>query len=670
MKSSKNKFTGLVYVISENYELLYLNQAMKELFPLNHAGCKCYEFFMNKNEACRACPVRTGRQRFYFNQVINNWLKIDAANIDWPGDDGDAYIFKVDRISNKYAIEYFLSLYDTSGHYLELNLDRNECLVFYSNNELGEGKLGNRHEANFSAFVKTLADKHVHPRDKESFLEFWDVNTMAQRLKESWQEGILINEFIEKDRDGNWQVVLHLIIDIPRAEGDEHIVRCFNKVQPTEDAMFDRQILLNNAISKMGLDNLTGLARESAFFKKAEKFLADKDDGPYCIIAIDIPNFWIFNKQNSHEVGDRLLIEISNVLKNFQLNINAVAGYFGNDDFAIVLPMKRYLIEQLYAKLNACLIHYEQSIPFTIKLSGYTLNDPDISMSVAYDYALNAYDVVGQFHNKSIKWYNPQINFVEKNYEITKEAMDALKRNEFVFYLQAQVDNKTGKVVGAESLVRWVTPKHGVVCPADFIPVLEHTGLVSEVDLFVWTETIKWMGKRLKEEKKVVPISINISRIDIVNLNVIDILLSLTDRYQVPHGMLKLEITETSFMDDRQNIRHIFDQLRKYGFKVMLDDFGSGLSSLCTLDNINVDFLKLDMELVRFRERNFDRKVSIVASIVEMSKSLKLPLVAEGIETEEQLCILKGMGVEYGQGLLFYRALPVEEFEKVLDAQK
>ena len=669
MEKKKNKFAGLVYVIDENYNLIYMNEAMRNLFPSINCDKKCYEALAGDSKACRACPLRTGRQRFYYNKKIDNWLRIDAADIEWPSVEEDTYIFKVDYVSNKYAVEYFLSLYDTSGHYIELNIDKNECMVFYSGDN-SETKVENRHEKNFSEFIQNLSLKYVHPLDREDFLEFWDIGNLSTRLKESWQEGMVINEFIEKDRDGEWQVVLHLIVDVPRAKCDDHIVRCFSKIQPKDSGAFDRKQLLNNAVIKMGLDNLTGLPREKSFFEKADKFLDDKKEEEYCIVAIDIPNFWIFNKQNSHEVGDQLLIEIANVLKQFQLNVGAVVGYFGNDDFAIILPLKRYIIEKLYNQLNSCLSHYPQANPFNIKLSGYTLDDRNVSVNMAYDYALNAYGMVEGMDPNSIKWYNPEINFVENNYCISKNAMEALKNNEFIFYLQAQVDMETREIRGAESLVRWISKERGMISPAEFIPTLERTGLVTEVDLFVWKETIKWMGERIKANKPIVPISINVSRIDCANLNVVKTLIELCDEYKVPHHLVKPEITETAFVDEKFNIREIFDRLRKEGFKVMLDDFGSGLSSLSTLDNINVDFLKLDMELVRFRETNFEKKVSIVASIVDMSNNLELPLVAEGIENEKQFKILHAMGVEYGQGLLFYPALPVEEFERLLDEKR
>lgn len=670
MNEDKNKqFDGLIYVTNKNYEVIYINKAMRKLFPDFKLGEKCYEAFAGCEKLCRECPLRTGRQRFYYNQKIEHWLKIDVANIEWPGCEEECYIFKLDHVTNKYAIEYFLSLYDVNGHYIELNIDKNECFVLYGSEEFADKEIKSTKVDDFRSFAKELAEKHVHALDRKDFLAFWDLDTLEDRLNNSWQKGILINEFIEKDREGCWQVVLQLIIDLPRFEDDDHIVRCFSKVQ-RGNVEFDNYRLLTNAISKMGLDNLTGLARDQVFFDKAKAFIDMQDDGPYCMIAIDIPNFWIFNKQNSHDIGDHLLMEIANVLKDFQLNNNAIAGYFGSDDFAIVMPTKQDYVVKLFNDLNACLAHYEQNIPFTIKMSGYTIDNLDISMNVAYDYAVNAYGSFGQFGNASIKWYNPGINYVEKNYQITKESMDALKKNEFIFYLQAQFDIKTGKISGAESLVRWNSPENGIIGPGIFIPVLEHNGLVSEIDRYVWEETIKWMGQRLKSGKKLVPISVNVSRIDVFNLDVISIFEALVKEYQVPRNLIKLEITESAFVADEKSVRITFDKLRKLGYKIMLDDFGSGLSSLCTLDNINVDFLKLDMELVRFRETNFEKKVSIVDSIVKMSKSLKLPLVAEGIETNEQLRILDDMGVEYGQGLLFAKALPVEEFENLLDEEK
>lgn len=267
-----------------------------------------------------------------------------------------------------------------------------------------------------------------------------------------------------------------------------------------------------------------------------------------------------------------------------------------------------------------------------------------------------------------------QTHFEEKKEEDKKENLALLAdieqgifNDEFTFYLQPQCNSENHSIIGMEALVRWVKPDGSIVPPDEFIPVLEKTGLIIALDMKVWEKVCRVLGGWVKAKHNVVPISINVSIADIQAIDVAEFLLALCDRFQVPHKLLRVEITESMMAQNLDELVVLTSRLQELGFKVLMDDFGSGYSSLNMLKDTNVDVIKLDMKLIELNNDNFEKGRSIVESVVSMAHQIGLPVVAEGVENQEQLRMLQSLDCIYTQGFKFYKPMPIENAEVLLE---
>lgn len=255
---------------------------------------------------------------------------------------------------------------------------------------------------------------------------------------------------------------------------------------------------------------------------------------------------------------------------------------------------------------------------------------------------------------------------LKKQRQLLSELEHALKNHEFCFFLQPKCNSMTRAIVGMEALVRWNHPTRGCVPPSEFMPLLESTGLVTQLDQYIWESVCKTLHKWQESGSNLVPVSVNVSVVDIVNLDVPQIFSSLVEKYQLEPKLLLAEITETMLAENASLVENTIQGLHRKGFSVMMDDFGSGYSSLNMLKDTNVDAIKLDMKLIDMNQQNRSKGVQIVESVVDMAHRLNLPIIAEGVETPEQVSMLQAADCLYTQGYYFYKPMPVENAEALL----
>ena len=255
--------------------------------------------------------------------------------------------------------------------------------------------------------------------------------------------------------------------------------------------------------------------------------------------------------------------------------------------------------------------------------------------------------------------------YIDKT-ELLSMIDSALQRKEFVVYYQPVVDAGTGKTVSAEALVRWIHPQRGIISPGVFIPALEESGRISQLDLYVAKEVLEFQTKRLQAGKVVVPVSVNLSWMDFYDTSMVEWLRREMDREIFPEGIFRYEITETSYAAVAETQKSVLQELRERGIQLLLDDFGSGYSSFSTMRNYDFDILKLDMGFVRQIEESAKTR-SIIHSIIDMSHHMNVKVIAEGAETERQVQFLREHGCDYIQGYYFYKPLSQNDFEKVLN---
>lgn len=240
-----------------------------------------------------------------------------------------------------------------------------------------------------------------------------------------------------------------------------------------------------------------------------------------------------------------------------------------------------------------------------------------------------------------------------------------IKSNEFQMYLQPQYSISKNCIVGAEALVRW-KHKDTFVSPAEFIPVFEKRNLVHRIDKFIWETAFRYQAERQKKDLELVPISINMSRKDFKYVDVYKLLVELSEKYGVSSDYIHIEITESAFVDDKETIFSSVKALKQYGFKILIDDFGSGYSALNILKDIEADVVKLDMKFFDLNTENSTRAREIIGAVIKMTQQLGMDIIAEGVENSEQLDILKKFGCDAVQGYFFYRPMCVSDFDLLM----
>lgn len=414
------------------------------------------------------------------------------------------------------------------------------------------------------------------------------------------------------------------------------------------------------------LDSLTGLYYHHSFFRKADEKLSELENDTYCLVATDIEHFRLFNKIYGREAGDKLLIHIAECVKNVQDRYDGIAGYMGGDNFAILMPNDSVRLRRLYRDIVRG-VQRINTVGFLPSLGVYGISDTTMSAVVMYDRATIALsNNIGNQTERIYVYNDSMVEAMEEELGILTEVQKGLKYDEFTFFVQPQCDIFTDKIVGAEALVRWQHRTKGMIPPGIFIPVLEKNGFIADLDKLVWKKVCEWLRQWMDRGYQPVPISINVSRIDIFSMDVPAYLEGLLKTYRLEPSNLKVEITESAYAENDDKIVDTVKRLQELGLLVMMDDFGSGYSSLNMLKSVSVDVIKIDMKFLDFDGQEDGKAISILETVVNMSKQMGLPIVVEGVETKMQEEFLRGMGCHYTQGYYYYKPLPIAEFEKLV----
>lgn len=419
------------------------------------------------------------------------------------------------------------------------------------------------------------------------------------------------------------------------------------------------------------LNPLTGLYYNHAFFKKADNYLKGVKPRMYCFVAIDIEHFRLFNKLYGREAGDELLIYIAECLKRIQKEHGGIAGYLGGDNFCLLMPDEFGLVRELKYDIIRGVNQWSNTVGFLPAIGVYSIEDVTVPAMVMYDRATIALAHVAGNYAKRIRRYDAGMEEkLEEEISLLTDIRAAIANEEFTFYVQPQCDITTGKIVGAESLVRWNHRTKGLIPPGVFVPMLEKTGFIAELDRYVWQKVCKWLKSWIDRGYTPVPISINVSRLDIFSMDVPVYLTELVEKYELSPRLIKVEITESAYSESNDKIIKAVRDLRIAGFLVMMDDFGSGYSSLNMLKDVSVDVLKLDMRFLDIREKEEEKGINIIESVVNMARMMGLPIIVEGVETEKQEKILLNLGCRYSQGYYYYRPLSIPQFEELLSDER
>lgn len=429
-------------------------------------------------------------------------------------------------------------------------------------------------------------------------------------------------------------------------------------------------LLIGRIVAHFAQNPVTGLPTRDCFFKTAKDVLKAHPETDYCMAAIDIDHFKLFNEWYGEEVGNKFLHNISRCLLKVAQTQKSAVGHLGSDDFAILLPYSPENIQTLQSEITDLLQLYGETSGFLPAFGIYMINDPSIPVSTMYDRALIALSSVKGSFNNRVGWYDNRMKQdMEDQQKLLTEIRYALLNDEFTFYAQPKCNVLTGKIVGLESLVRWIHPTRGVVTPNEFVPMLEHNGFITNLDIYIWDKVCSCLRELIDDGYQALPISVNISRVDIYALNVVEHFQKLIKKYNLPPRLIEIEITESAYAEEFDIITRTVDSLRQAGFTVLMDDFGSGYSSLNMLKDVNVDVLKIDIKFLDINENSPDRGIGILEAIGKMARLMNLRMIAEGVETQKQVDFLTSIGCLYTQGYYFYRPLPIDEIKKLLSSK-
>ena len=414
-------------------------------------------------------------------------------------------------------------------------------------------------------------------------------------------------------------------------------------------------------------DALTAIARKDAFLQQLQQFLTAHKTEKWCVAAIDIENFKLYNELYGTEQGNALLTSIASHLLDYSKKSGTPVGYWGNDDFFLCLPDDKTQQQEIISALQTCVNPNRQDVTFFLAFGLCPVSEhPDADVQTLCNYAqiagMNPSPAAG-----SIRRFVPSMmDQLKAQQQMLTELERALANHEFCFFLQPKCNSMTRAIVGMEALVRWNHPTRGCVQPSEFMPLLESTGLVTQLDQYIWESVCQTLQKWQESGSNLVPVSVNVSVVDIVNLDVPQIFSDLVEKYQLEPKLLLAEITETMLAENSTVVENTIQGLHRKGFSVMMDDFGSGYSSLNMLKDTNVDAIKLDMKLIDMNQKNRSKGVQIVESVVNMAHRLNLPIIAEGVETPEQVSMLQAADCLYTQGYYFFKPMPVENAEQLL----
>ena len=424
-------------------------------------------------------------------------------------------------------------------------------------------------------------------------------------------------------------------------------------------------ISMNKTTKVIYTDMVTGGNNWLYFVKKGNQLLKKKSAASdYAVIYFKMRKYRSFCTCFGVREGEVLIERLYTALKKY-VNRNEVMAYKQNSEFGLLLAYTNE--QQLCARIEGMFSALDAVLP-RMKLyfvaGVYKVQRQDRDIEQLFNHAVLACDMLGEEAENRIVFFDVEMNKRRLWERKVEDDMDAaLARHEFQVYLQPKISTAQEVLSGAEALVRWIHPQEGFIPPNKFIPIFERNGFILKLDDYMLEEISKQQALWIRQGRKVVPISVNVSRAHFAKEDLAEHICSIVDKYHVPHNVIELELTESAFFDDKEVLLQTVKKLRDAGFVVSMDDFGAGYSSLNSLKELQLDVLKLDADFFRGAEAA-DRGMLIVSEVIDLAKKLNMKIVAEGIETKEQVEFLTEQECDLIQGYFFAKPMPISEFEE------
>lgn len=417
-------------------------------------------------------------------------------------------------------------------------------------------------------------------------------------------------------------------------------------------------------------DILTGVNNWTYMVQYSKKLI---DTGTsYAFVVFDINRFKLINDIYGYNYGDTLLKNVATTMTRY-IDENEVISRISGDIFAMLLRFTSESelttrLEKIFKEICGTeqkKMDQNATYKMTFSCGVCPIDDKALSITAAMDRANMAKNIAKGYYLGNIAFYNEKIkrNMVEEQ-EIENSMNRAITNEEFEVYLQPQYKLNTETISGAEALIRWNHPQKGLLSPGRFIPIFENNGFIVKLDYYVFEHVCKKLREWLDEGKPPISIAVNMSRHHIMEEKFVKNLVDIANKYKIQTSNLEIELTENIFFENQDAIVSVMSQLKDAGFKLSMDDFGSGYSSLNLLTEIPVDVIKIDREFFKAFETNIKSK-KVVSMVIKLVRDLKMKVIAEGVETIEQVLFLKAIECDIVQGYYFAKPMPLDQFEKL-----
>ena len=440
------------------------------------------------------------------------------------------------------------------------------------------------------------------------------------------------------------------------------LARCERIIQ-----LYEEKSILRSAEK----DDLTDLFTHE-FFDEYVRQIDSYDENAYDdAIVLNIEHFHIINEMFGRGTGDEILKKVADMLVH-KFENGVCIGCRPSADYFYLYVAHRDSYDGVFDGMSEELAKYSHIPKIRLRAGIYQNVDKGISIDERFDHAKLACDRIRGDYTKQISFYSKELNDADLyNERLINDIDDAIANRDLVVFYQPKYGIQSDKPVlrSAEALIRWKHPEFGMISPGDFIPLFESNGLIQKLDHYVWAEAASQIRKWKDEFGYTLPVSVNVSRVDIYNPDLEKRLLEILDDNDLTTSELMLEITESAYADDAKGLTDVVNSLRDKGFKIEMDDFGTGYSSLNMITGIPIDVLKIDMKFIRNMNKD-EKSLKLVELVMDIARFLNVPAVAEGVEEASQVEKLKEMGCELIQGYYFSKPVPAEEFNRFIVSAK
>ncbi len=490
------------------------------------------------------------------------------------------------------------------------------------------------------------------------------INFLKQRNNQTFLQSIPVIVITGDGNDnGCYKLGADEFIRKPLNTPDIILARCERTM-----ALFENK----NLVQQTERDKLSGLYTIDYFFEYLKQIIPLDMGSDRDAIVIDIEHFRLINEIYGRSVGDQILADIGNYLQQILTTLNAIACRAGADVF-YVYCIHQESYQELQEDLQDILAHHVKVNNIRARVGVWQFVERGVTdPETWFDRAKSACDRISGNFTVSVATYNSGLHTKHLREErLIRDIYEAIEHKDLKVYYQPKyaIQGDKPHLRSAEALIRWIHPTLGFISPADFIPLFESNGLIQMVDYYVWKEAAAQIRRWKDEYDFTVPVSVNVSRIDIYDPDLENKFCNILKENNLSPSEYMIEITESAYAENAQGLIEFLESMRQKGFKIEMDDFGTGYSSLGMLTEIPIDILKIDMSFVRSMEKH-EKNKRMVELIIDIAKFLKVPCVAEGVETESQLRALRRMGCDVIQGYFFSKPVSPEDFVKFIEKEK